>query len=86
MRPKRFPSLWYVRRKSSNNLALRLALSPNVPKDLPLEPRHLGVPSGVSKIISEPMVHSAQTVLPSGTNTNTVSKQTKTRFHITHVT
>jgi hypothetical protein len=28
----------------------------------PLEPRHLGVPSSASKTISDPMVHSAQTV------------------------
>jgi hypothetical protein len=30
--------------------------------ELPLEPRQLGVPSGVSKMISEPTVRSAQTM------------------------
>jgi hypothetical protein len=30
--------------------------------ELPIEPRHLGVPSGASKMISEPVVSSAQTV------------------------
>jgi hypothetical protein len=30
--------------------------------NLPLDPRHIGVSSGVSKMISKPMVHSAQSV------------------------
>ena len=30
------------------------------PNNLPLEPRHLGVPSGASKMISEPMVRLAK--------------------------
>jgi hypothetical protein len=30
--------------------------------ELPLDPRHIGVPSGASKMISKPMVHLAQTV------------------------
>jgi hypothetical protein len=51
-----------------------------------LEPRHLGVPSSVSKIISEAMVHLAQTVRLSCTETNTVSKPTETSFHLTLVT
>ena len=45
----------------------------------PHDPRHLGVPSGVSKMISEPMVCSAPTVHLSCTDTG--SQQTKTRFH-----
>jgi hypothetical protein len=40
----------------------------------------------VSKMISMPIVCSVQTVHLSCTNTNTVSKRTKTRFHTTHVT
>jgi hypothetical protein len=36
----------------------------------PLEPRHLGVPSSASKIISEPMVHLAQNMQLSCTDTN----------------
>jgi hypothetical protein len=54
--------------------------------ELPLEPRHLGVPSGASKTISKPMVCLVQTVHLSCTDTNTVSKETKTRFHRTHIT
>jgi hypothetical protein len=52
----------------------------------PLEPRHLGVPSGASKMISEPMVRLAQIRHLSCTNTNTVSKRTEIRFHMTNVT
>ena len=62
----------------------------NVTKEIhrmhPLEPRHLGVPSGASKMISEPMVRLVQTVLLSCTDTNTVCKRTEMRFHMTHVT
>jgi hypothetical protein len=53
--------------------------------EIPLEPRHLGVPSSVSKTISMPMVCLVQTVHLSYTDTNTMSKQTKTRFQTTHV-
>jgi hypothetical protein len=51
----------------------------------PLEPRHVGVPSGVFKMISEPTVHLAQTMHLSFTDTNTVSKRTEMSFHMTHV-
>jgi hypothetical protein len=51
---------------------------------LPLNPRHLRVSSGASKTISEPMVHSAQTVHLYCTDTNTIPKRTKPRFHMTH--
>jgi hypothetical protein len=51
---------------------------------LPLESHHLGVSSGASKTISEPMVRSAQTVYLYCTDTNTVSKRIETRFHLTH--
>jgi hypothetical protein len=54
--------------------------------ELPVEPRHLGVSSSVSKMISEPMVRLAQTVHLSCTETNTVSKQTETSFHLSLVT
>jgi hypothetical protein len=50
------------------------------------EPRHLWVPSGVSKRISDPMERVAQTVHLSCTNANTVSKWTKIRFNMTHFT
>jgi hypothetical protein len=54
--------------------------------ELPLEPRHLGVPSGISKTISEPTVCLAQNMHLSCTDTNNMSRWTKTRFHMTHVT
>ena len=34
--------------------------SPNGPNEIPHDPRHLGVPSGASKTISEPMVRLAK--------------------------
>ena len=46
----------------------------------------LGVPSGASKTIYEPMVHVAQTVHGSCTDTNTVSKWKEVRFLMTHFT
>jgi hypothetical protein len=54
--------------------------------ELPLEPCHLGVPSSASKMIYMPMVCLVQTMHLSCTDTNTVSKRTETRFHMTHVT
>jgi hypothetical protein len=60
-----------------------------------LEPRHLGVPSGASEMIFQPMVLLAQTVhlssftistISKRTDTNIVSKRIETRFHMTHVT
>jgi hypothetical protein len=53
---------------------------------LPLVPRHIGVPSSAFKMISMPMVSSVQTMHLSCTDNNIVSKQTKMRFHMTHVT
>ena len=54
--------------------------------ELLVEPRHLGVPLGVSKTIPKPMLRFAQIVHLSCTDTNTVSKQIETRFDMTHVT
>jgi hypothetical protein len=76
VRPNQFLGLWYVRHKPCAYLASRLALVP----------RHLGVPSGASKTIYELVEHLAQTMHLSCKNTNTISKWTKTRFHMTHVT
>jgi hypothetical protein len=42
--------------------------------------------AGASKTIYEPMVRLTQTEHLSCTNANTVSKQIKTRFHMTHIT
>jgi hypothetical protein len=50
------------------------------------DPRQLVVPSGASKMISEPMVRLAETVHLFSTESNTVSKRTEMRFYMTHVT
>ena len=50
-------------------------ISKQTKNEISHDPHHLGVPSGASKMISEPMVHLAQTMHLSLTNTNTVSKQ-----------
>jgi hypothetical protein len=55
-------------------------------KELPLDEYHLGVPSSVPKNISKPMVCSVQTMHLSCIETNTISKRTKTSFHLTNVT
>jgi hypothetical protein len=54
--------------------------------ELPLDPRHLGVASSVPKMITMPVVHSAQIMHPSRTETNTISKWIETSFHLIHVT
>jgi hypothetical protein len=56
------------------------------PNELPLDPHHEGVPSGVSKMIYEPMVRSAQTVHLHSAKINTFSKWTQPSFPLTHVT
>ena len=42
--------------------------------EIPHDPSHLGVPSGVSKMIFEPMVHSTQTMQLSCVKISTISK------------
>jgi hypothetical protein len=54
--------------------------------ELPVEPRNLGVPSGVSKMISEPVVRLTQIMHLSCTNTNIINKRIGTRFHMTTTT
>jgi hypothetical protein len=49
-------------------------------------PRHLGVPSSASKMISMPIVCSVQTAHLSCTDINIVSNWTKMKFHTTHAT
>jgi hypothetical protein len=51
---------------------------------LPLEHRHLGVPSGASKMISEPMVRSVQTMDLACFKITTISKWTEMSFHFEH--
>jgi hypothetical protein len=128
--PKRFRSLWNIRRKTCSCLEPRLALSPNGPSfhlslvtqeyhrvrpkrflsvgtfssncapilhrhkhclqtkrsEIPHDPCHLGVLSGASKMIFEPMVHSMQTMHLSCVKISTISKRTKTSFHLSLVT
>ena len=55
-------------------------------REIPQDPRHLGVPSGASKMISEPIVRLAQTVHLSCTDTNMSPSGKQVRFHMTHVT
>jgi hypothetical protein len=54
--------------------------------ELPLDPRHLGVPSSVPKIISMHVVHLVQTVHLSFIEINTIFKQIETSFYLAHVT
>jgi hypothetical protein len=46
-----------------------------------LDPRHAGVPSGGSKMITKPTVRSVQTVHLSCTDINTISIWTKTSLN-----
>jgi hypothetical protein len=85
VRLKLFMSLWSIQCKPCTYFVSRLQLSPNGPNRAPPDPHHLGVPSGTSKTIYEPVVHLMQTEHLSFTNTNTVSKQIETRFHMTHI-
>jgi hypothetical protein len=84
--PEQFLGLWYVRRKPCTYLVSWLALSHMNWIEHPLEPCNLEVPSSASKTISEALLCLAQTVHLSCTDTYTVLKRTKTRFHMTHVT
>jgi hypothetical protein len=64
VRPKSFLSLCYIKRKPYTYLApTHLHCLETNQNKIPHDPRHLGVPSGASKMTSEPMVHSVQTVL-----------------------
>jgi hypothetical protein len=54
--------------------------------ELPLDPHHLGVPTGVPKMIFERIARSAQTVHQYCVKINIISKQTKMSFFFTLVT
>ena len=54
--------------------------------EFPLEPRHLVVPLGASKMISKPVVCLARNMPLSCTDTNIVSKRKDARLQMTHVT
>jgi hypothetical protein len=79
-------SLWYVWRKPCTYLAPTLKLSPNGPKRDSTCPHHLGLPSGASKIIPEPMVRSAQIMHPSCVKISTISKRNETSTHLNLIT
>jgi hypothetical protein len=83
---KWFLSLWYVWCKPCTYLASRLPPFQTEWNRHPLEPHHLGVPSGASKMIYEPMICFTQTMYLSWTDTNNISKRTETRFHMAHIT
>jgi hypothetical protein len=86
VRTKWFASLLHVQRKPCTYLVSRLAQSQRDRNELPFDPRHLGVPSFVPKMISKPVACSSQSVHLSCIEINTVSKWTETSFHVTHVT
>jgi hypothetical protein len=54
--------------------------------EIPYDPRHIGVASGVSKMISEPMVCSVQTVHLSCVKISNISKWTVMSSHLGLVT
>ena len=59
---------------------------PTDQNEIPHDPRHLGVPSGASKTISDPMVHLAQTMHLSCVKSSTTSKRTKMSFRLSLIT
>jgi hypothetical protein len=54
--------------------------------EIPHDPRHLGVPSGASKMISEALVRSTQTVHQSCIKISTIYERTELSFHFSHTT
>jgi hypothetical protein len=62
VRPKRLLNLGTFGANRAHILSQDLHYLPMDRNELPLEPRHLGVPSSASKMISDPMVHMMQTM------------------------
>jgi hypothetical protein len=54
--------------------------------DLLVDPRHVGILSGASKMICQPMVLLAQTIHLACAEMNTISRQTEMSFQLTHIT
>jgi hypothetical protein len=81
-----FPSLWQVRCKPCTYIAPTPTLSLNSPKRDFTWPTLLGVPSGASKTIFEPMVRSTQTAHLSWVKIGTISKRTQASFHLSLIT
>jgi len=83
--PQWFLTLWCTGHKPCTYLAPKLILSPTGLKWDTIWYNSSGastVPSGLSKLISEHMVCSMQTVRLSCINIRTISKQTEQRFHL----
>jgi hypothetical protein len=83
---KKFPCPWYIRRKPCSYLAPRFTPFRADQTELPLDPRHLGLPLGAPKMISEPIACLTQMGYLSCVEISTISKETKTSFHLSHVT
>jgi hypothetical protein len=83
---KWFLNLWYVWCKLCTYLALTLALSLNRPKRVSTWRTSSSSSIGCIQNDFWAMVHSTQTVHLSCTDTNTISKWTEMRFHMTHIT
>jgi hypothetical protein len=81
-----FLGLWLVWRKPCTYLALTLTLSPNRPKWDSTGPASPRIPSGVYKLIFEPMALSLQTMHLSCVKISTFSKQSETSLHLGLVT
>jgi hypothetical protein len=86
VRPKLFTSLWYFQCKPCTYLVSRLALSPNRPNRAPPDPCHLGLPSGASKTIYEPMVRLTQTEHLSCTDSVSTPSQNRSKRDSTRPT
>jgi hypothetical protein len=71
---------------SSANHASILHMTQIEIREIPHDPRHTGVPQGVSKTISKLMVRSMQTMQLSCVKISTMSKRIETRFHLSLIT
>jgi hypothetical protein len=78
--------LIYVWRKPCTYLALNLKCLQIYWNEIPNDQCRWEDPSGASKMISEPMVRSVQTIHLSCVKISTISKQTKTSIHLCLVT
>jgi hypothetical protein len=54
--------------------------------EIPHDPHHLAVPSGASKMISELMICSSQTLYLSCVKIRTIAKKTESSFHLSLIT
>jgi hypothetical protein len=84
--PKQFLSLWYVWHNPCTYLAPTLTPSQNGLKHDSTSPKSPRVPSGASKMVSNTMVCSEQTVNLYCVKVSTISKQTKTSFQFCLIT